>query len=432
MLPHVERYEPYPSLALAVMAGMLIGLEREQSRAPGTDAGRTFVGGIRTYPLLALIGGVATLLSRELGPWPLVIAGLGVTALISLTWFKDAEHGHVGLTTEASALLTFLLGALSLSTGVIEPLTRRVFIVSALSVTTTVLLSSKAQLRQFSTRLSRDDVIATLKFLIVAVVVLPVLPDEDFGPWGVLNPFRIGVMVALIAGIGFVGYIAMRLWGEGRGLLLTAAIGGLVSSTAVTLASAARAKQTQALAPLAALAVLVASTIMFARVLVAVFVIERRLFSALVWPLGAMAVLSLAISAVFAWRERRQAHGETKVELANPFELSSAVKFAALIVGIMLISRWAGETFGASGTYVAGALAGLADVDAITLSMANLVKKDELTVAVASRTIVLAVASNTVVKGVLSIALGGRAMGGRVLLAFGLVLALGLTVVVLQ
>jgi uncharacterized membrane protein (DUF4010 family) len=414
------------------MAGMLIGLEREQSRAPGTESGRTFVGGIRTFPLLALIGGVATLLTRTLGPWPLVIAGLGVTALISLTWFKDAESGHVGLTTEASALLTFLVGALALSTGVIEPLTRRVFVVSAVSVTATVLLSSKAQLREFSTRLSRDDVIATLKFLIVAVVVLPVLPDESFGPWGVLNPFRIGVMVALIAGIGFVGYVAMRLWGEGRGLLLTAAIGGLVSSTAVTLASAARAKQTQALAPLAALAVVVASSIMFVRVLVAVFVVERSLFVVLAWPLGAMALLSVVLCAIFAWRARRQTHGETKVDLANPFELSSALKFAALIVGIMLISRWAGATFGSSGTYVTGVLAGLADVDAITLSMANLVKTHEIEVPVAARTIVLAVASNTVVKGVLSLVLGGRAMGGRVLLAFVVVLTVGLAVVVLQ
>ncbi len=421
----METFEPYPSLALAVMAGLLIGLEREHSRVPGTEGGRAFVGGIRTYPLLALVGATAMLLSRSLGPWPLVVSGLGVIALVSLTWFKDAGAGHLGLTTEVSALLTLLLGALSLSTGIIEPLSRRVFVVSAISVTVTVLLSSKTQLREFSTRLSRDDVIATLKFLIVAVVVLPVLPDEALGPWGVLNPFRIGLMVAVIAGIGFVGYVAMRVWGQGRGLLVTAAIGGLVSSTAVTLSSAARARQTPALAPLAALGVIIASTIMFGRVLAAVFVVEQTLFEALTVPLGAMAATCVALTAWFGWQERAQPHPQAKVELINPFELSSALTFGALIVAIMLVSRWASEHFGASGTYVTGVLAGLADVDAITLTMANGVKSGALPTVVASRTIVLAVAANTVVKGLLAISLGGRAMGLRVLVSFAVVLAVG-------
>jgi uncharacterized membrane protein (DUF4010 family) len=430
MLCAVESFEPYPSLALAVMAGMLIGLEREHSRPPGPEGGRSFVGGIRTYPLLALIGGTAALLTRSMGPWPLVVSGLGVIALVSLTWVKDAGAGHLGLTTEASALLTFLLGALALTTGVIEPLSRRVFVVSAISVTVTVLLSSKTQLREFSTRISRDDVIATLKFLIVAVVVLPVLPNEALGPWGVLNPFRIGLMVALIAGIGFVGYVAMRLWGQGRGLLVTAAIGGLASSTAVTLSSAARARQNTALAPLAALAVLIASSIMFLRVMGAVFVVERSLFVALVLPLGLMAGTCVGLAIVFAWHGRGQPASESKVELINPFELSSALKFGALVVAIMLISRWASETFGAGGTYVTGALAGLADVDAITLTMANGVKSHELPVTVAARTIVLAVSSNTVVKGLMAITLGGRAMGVRVLVAFAVVLAVGALAIV--
>lgn len=421
----MDSYEPYPSLALALVAGMLVGLEREHSR-PAPDSGRGFVGGIRTYPLIALVGAVATLLAKQLGPWPLVVAGVGLGALLVMTWHRDAGAGHLGFTTEASAMLTFLLGALALSSGVVEPLSKRIFVVSAIAVTATVLLSSKTQLREFSSRLSRDDVIATLKFLIVAVVVLPVLPNEAHGPYGALNPFRIGVMVVLIAGIGFVGYVAMRLWGAGRGLLVTAAIGGLVSSTAVTLASAARARKSPALAGLSGLAVIVASSIMLVRVLAAVFALERTLFLALLPPLGAMALISTLVCGFFAWREHASnGHGE-QVELTNPFELSSSLKFASFFVVILLASRWAGDTFGANGSYVTGALAGLTDVDAITLSMTNMLKTGQVDVVVAQRTIVLAIMSNTVVKGILAFTLGGAVMGRRVAFTYAATLAGGI------
>lgn len=421
----MQQYEPYVSLALALAAGLLIGLEREQSR-PAPELCRGFLGGIRTYPLIALVGGVGVMLSKQLGAWPLAVAGLGIAALLVLTNWQDAKAGHPGLTSETSALLTFLLGALALADGVIADVQRRIFVVGSLAVATTMLLSTKASLREFSARVSKDDVLATLKFLLVAVVLLPILPNEEHGPYGVLNPYRIGFMVLLIAGIGFVGYVAMRLWGHGRGLLVTGAVGGLVSSTAVTLAASARAKQTPDLAGLAALAVIVASTIMFVRILVTVFIVERALFTPLLPPLAAMAVVGLAICAFFYVRQQKDTSTGTTVELTNPFELSSAVKFAVFFVVILVVSRWATETFGESGTYVTGALAGLTDVDAITLSMANLVKSGTLDVKVAERTIVLAACSNTLVKGGMSMVLAGGAFGRRVLAAFGLVLATGL------
>jgi len=424
----MEQYEPYPSLALALAAGLLIGLEREQSR-PMDEARRGFLGGIRTYPLIAALGAVGVLLSKQLSAWPLVVAGVGLSALLVLSHHRDAVAGHPGLTSEMSALLTFLLGALALADGAVPELTRRMFIVSALAVATTMLLSTKAQLREFSTRVSKADVIATLKFLVVAVVVLPVLPNEPLGPYGALNPYRIGFMVLLIAGIGFVGYVAMRLWGHGKGLLVTGAVGGLVSSTAVTLASAARAKQSPDLAGLAGLAVVIASTIMFARVLVTTFIVERALFWQVLPPLAAMGVTGLVLCAVLYFQRQRGKTGEATVELTNPFELSSALKFGAFFVAILVVSRWATETFGASGSYVTGVLAGLTDVDAITLSMANLVKAGQLDAVVAERTVVLACASNTVVKGVMSVVLGGVVFGKRVVFAFSVVLTVGLVLV---
>ncbi len=427
----MDRYEPFISLVLALLAGLLIGLEREQSR-PGPEEQRTFLGGIRTYPLIALLGAVSLLLSKVVGPWALVTAGLGLSILLALSYWRDSADGHSGITSESSALLTFLLGAFSVASEVMQPLSSRATVVASIAVISTLLLSAKTQLRQFTTRLSRDDVIATLKFLVVAVVALPVLPNEPLGPYGVLNPFRIGVMVALIAGVGFVGYVSMRLWGAGRGMLLTGAIGGLASSTAVTLSSAANARKNPALAKVSGLAVIIASTVMCGRLLGVLFVAEARLGRELVPALGAMAAVGLASTLFFYLRKDKQDGEASAVVLQNPFELSSALKFGALFVVVLVISRWAQHSFGSSGAYVTGLLAGTTDVDAISLSMANLVKVGDIELHVARNTVVLAVCSNTVVKAVMAMVLGGKAMGVRVVAVSAGMLIAGIVVVVVS
>ncbi|MBL8919941.1 MAG: MgtC/SapB family protein [Myxococcaceae bacterium] len=426
----MERFEPYPSLALALLVGLLIGLEREHSKKPSPEEKRGFTGGVRTYPIFALLGATSALMFEAVGPLPLFGATLGLIVFLGIGYWLDAAAGHVGLTSEASALLTFFLGALS-TAHVLEPLNQRIFVVGTIAVAATFLLSAKTELRQFSARLSRDDVIATVKFLIIAVVMLPVLPNQAFGPYGVLNPYRIGFMVLLIAGIGFVGYVAMRLFGHGKGLLITGAIGGLASSTAVTLASAARAKQTPALAKVSALAVLIASTIMFVRVLITVAAVEASLLGRLAVPLGAMAAVSLVSVAVMALRDRSHRAETGEVELTNPFELGKAFQFGAFFVFILVVSRWATDTFGTAGTYLTGLLAGLTDVDAITLSMSNLVKSNGIESDVATRTIVIAVASNTAVKAGMAVVLGGWAFGRRIVEVSAATLVIGLALAVL-
>lgn len=424
----MESFEPYPSLALALLSGLLIGLEREHSK-PGAEEKRGFTGGVRTYPIFAMLGATTALMMEKAGPLPLFGAGLGLSLFLAIGYWRDVEEGHVGLTSEGSALLTFFLGALA-TAQVIQPLRMRIFVVASIAVAITFLLSAKSELRQFSAKLSRDDVIATLKFLIIAVIVLPLLPNEPLGPYGALNPYRIGFMVLLIAGIGFVGYVAMRLFGHGKGLLITGAIGGLVSSTAVTLASAARAKQTPALAKVSALAVVIASTIMFVRVLITVAAVEISLLPKLAIPLGVMAAVSLGAVGWMAFRDRSHRSETGEVKLSNPFELRKAFQFGAFFVFILVASRWATETFGNAGTYLAGLLAGLTDVDAITLTMANLVKSKSLEPEIATRTIVIAVASNTVVKGIMAVVLGGWVFARRIVVvsAIALVLGLGLAI----
>ena len=427
----MDRYEPFVSLVLALLAGLLIGLEREQSR-PTPETQRTFLGGIRTYPLIALLGALSLMLSKAVGPWALVTAGLGLSVLLALSYWRDAAAGHTGITSESSALLTFFLGAFSVAHEVLAPLATRAVVVASIAVISTLLLSGKAELRQFTTRLSRNDVIATLKFLVVAVVALPVLPNEPLGPYGVLNPFRIGVMVTLIAGVGFVGYVSMRLWGAGRGMLLTGAIGGLASSTAVTLSSAANARKNPTLAKVSALAVIIASTVMCGRLLGVLLVAEARLGRELVFALSAMAAVGLASTLFFYLREERKDGAASVVALENPFELSSALKFGALFVVVLVVSRWAQNSFGNSGAYVTGLLAGTTDVDAISLSMASSVKAGEIDLHVARNTVVLAVCSNTVVKAVMAMVLGGGAMGGRVVAVSAGMLIAGIAVVVVS
>jgi uncharacterized membrane protein (DUF4010 family) len=256
-----------------------------------------------------------------------------------------------------------------------------------------------------------------LKFLIVAVVVLPLLPDETIGPLGVINPFNIGLMIVLIAGISFAGWVASRLFGLGkkRGLAVAALIGGLVSSTAVTLSFAGRVKKEPALAPLAAAAIVLASAIMFVRILVEVAVVYSPLLRPLALPLGAMTVAGLGAGA-YLYRGEHAAADTAAAPLRNPVELSSAIRFGLIFGAVLLASKAAQVYLGPRGIYLAAFAAGTTDVDAITLSTARLAQQG-LAPTVAVTTILIGAASNTAVKTAIAFALGSAALGRRVLIA---------------
>ena len=419
----MERLEPFLSLGLALAAGTLIGFEREQSR-PTDETKESFLGGARTLPLFALVGAVSVLLSGSVGLWFPAIAFAGVVSLLALSFAADLRTGrHRGLTSEAALLLTFLLGALSATDGAFGSTETKVYVVLAVTVVATVLLSLKPRLHAFLRKASVEDVSATLKFLLVAVVVLPQLPRRTFGPLDVLNPFDIGLMAVLIAGISFTGYVAIRLLGPSRGVLVTAAVGGLASSTAVALSFSGRAKQTPELRHGCALAVVLASTIMFPRVLVEVAVVNAALLPRVALPIAAMGLGGLVASFIL-WRRTQHRQGAPEVVFHNPFELGTAIKFAALFALVLLGAKAATTFFGSAGSYLAGALAGLTDVDAITLSMANL-SRESIPHKVASTTIFIGAVSNTLVKAGIATVVGGWAFGREVALAFGGIVAAG-------
>jgi uncharacterized membrane protein (DUF4010 family) len=423
----LDTYELFASLGLALVAGLLVGVERQQSAVTEDKPEGDFIGGSRTYPLFALLGAVAVLVSRQLGAWVMLTAFVGVLALVGLSYAGEVfRGGDRGLTSEVALLLTFLLGALSMTEGALEPLRLKAFAVLSAAVIATLLLSVKLPLHAFIAKATKEDVLATMKFLIVAVVLLPLLPDRTMGPLDALNPFKVGLMITLIGGVSFVGYVAMRVLGPGRGLMLTGIVGGLVSSTAVTLTFSKRAKEAPAIASACALAIVLASTIMCVRVVVLVGVVNRAIVDSLVPPMGAMTVVSIG-ACFMLYRESRNDHGDARAEvkLSNPFSLGSAVKLGILFAIVLFVSKAATTYAGAGGTYLTGLLAGTTDVDAVTLSMADLSKRG-LSEEVAVTTILISVASNTMVKGALAAALGGWALGKRTTLAFAASIAGGL------
>jgi uncharacterized membrane protein (DUF4010 family) len=414
----VEPYETHIALATALAVGLLVGLEREQTKPDRPGAS---LGGVRTYPIIALIGALATMLEPASMWLPLIALG-GVFALVALSYASDVrrDRDH-GATTEVSVIATYLLGALATSRGVVEPMADRLILVAGLGVALTFLLSSKPWFHRFAARVSREDFFATVKFLIVAVIVLPLLPDQAMGPLGALNPRTLGILVVTISGLSFIGYVAMRLLGARHGLLLGAALGGLVSSTAVTLSFATRTKQEPKLAPVAAGGIAVAWTIMLGRVAVLVALVDPPLLRTLAIPLGAMMLGALAGLLITF----RRTDGETgELELENPFELGSAIK-VTLAFGLVLLATKAATVYlGTRGLYLASAIAGISDVDAVTLSSAALAKGglDTDTAAVA---IAIAISVNTVVKASLAAIVGGAALGRRAAVVGALVIAAG-------
>lgn len=418
--------DAFASLGLATAAGLLIGLERQRS-APQDRRVESFLGGARTHPLVALAGGLSALAARELGVAALVVPFAGLVALVLLDYagevYRDRERG---LTSEVAMVLTFLLGVLSVSERALSPLSTRALVILAVAVVTAFLLSAKPTIHPLVSRISAQELASALGLLVLAVVVLPLLPDRTYGPYDALNPFQIGVLIVLISAISFAGYAGMRVLGPRRGLGLTGLLGGLVSSTAVTLAMSSHAREKPAIADSAALAVMLASTMMFVRVMVVVGLVNPSLLGWVAYPMAAAAAGGAGTSFVLWRRSRTVAAATGPVAFSNPLEIATAIRFAAVFAVVLVGAKAATVHLGEAGAYVAGVVAGSTDVDAITLSMARLSGRD-LSPRVASTAIFLGTASNTVVKGAMSLVAGGWPFGRRILAAQLVTLTVGAT-----
>ena len=411
---------------VAVAARALIGIERQQSQALQN---RPHLGGVRTFPLIALTGALVGLSSYALGIWPVLIAMGILGVFLGVEYYQEWRAGvSPGIITEIAALITFLLGTLAVLPGLPLPTGQRYLVIIASAAVVMALLSFKEPLHQVVERFSVDDKYATAKFVILALVVLPLLPNKTYGPFDVLNPFNIGLMVVLIAGLSFIGYVAVRLVGTKRGLAFTGFLGGLVSSTAVTVSLASKTRQDKRLLAPATMAMLTAWSTMFVRMLVIVGILDPTLLMKL-WPLGVMAVAGYITALVFYLQLRGDAVAGSELSFRNPFELAPAFRFGLLYAAVIFVSKAAQVLLGDRGLYASSIFSGLADVDAITLSVLRF-HQEGMAAHTAVTAITLAALTNTIVKAAIATWLAGGRMGRYVLTA-GLIILLAGGVAVL-
>jgi uncharacterized membrane protein (DUF4010 family) len=400
----------------ALLIGILIGVERE--RAADLREMRLFAG-VRTISLIALAGCAGALLSDIMqSPWPLVVVILSIGGLIVAAYMRLSGDGS---TSEVAAFIALLCGALCYW--------QYISLAAAIAVVTTVLLSFKGEMHGFVHRLSTEDIYSTLKFAAITAIILPILPDRSFGPppFDALNPYRIWLMVVFISAISFMGYVLMKVVNVRHGIALTGLLGGLVSSTAVTLSFGRRSREQSDLSAHFAIAITIAWAIMFLRVLVQIAVINGTLFTILWLPLLA-AALVLAGYATFLYMRRKDDSSE-EVTIANPFELKPALTFGAIYALTLLISSAAQLYFGNIGLYVSSTFAGLADVNAVTLSMAELSSRPNgVDLYVAAESVVLAVLSNTIVRSIMVFGTGSSSL--RRFMLPSVILAIVVTVAV--
>lgn len=406
--------------AAALGLGVLLGLERQR-----TYTREEGFAGVRTFALIALLGATTAFLQSQLDlQWLAVVGFVAVALLVVVSYAITAQKGDIGITTEVTALLTFLLGGLCVW--------GHVGLAAAMAVASLLLLSLRDWLHRLAARIESSDVEATLKFAIITLIILPLLPNQNFGPppLDVINPYRIWLMVVLISGLNFISYILVKVMGQEHGLGLTGLLGGLVSSTAVTLGFSQRSKQEPDLAPAFALGILLAWTVMFFRVVIEVGVVNLALAGRLALGVGLMGGINLLIC-LFLWRRNRTRETGTVASGHNPFELGEAIKFGLLFGAITFAAKAAEVYLGDAGLYLAGAVAGLSDVDAISLSMANLAAANPDSLGVAARTVIIAVLSNTLVKSGMIVSLAAPALRRVMLPSTALLLVAGVVAAVL-
>jgi uncharacterized membrane protein (DUF4010 family) len=378
---------------VALAIGMLLGFERERSHK------RTLPAGSRSFALLSLLGAVAA----TFGPWAVVAGLVGVTALMALAYFRTSTEDP-GTTTEIAAVVAFLLGALAYG---------RPGIAVALAVVVVGLLASKSRIHRFArdivTEVEMEDAI---KFFVVAFVVLPLLPNQPMGPYGVLNPAKVWLLVVLLTGIGWLGYVGVRALGAERGLMVTGLAGGFVSASATT-ASMGRLSRTAGVrAPLAS--ALAASLATFVQLLIVIGYVDPAVLRRL-WPPVLAAALVLFVVAGYVYRgARRDNHAAPAADgtpEGRPFALKPALLLAAVLVFALLVGRWGADVLGPRGAVLGAFGAGLADAHAGSVAAASLAAKGDISVSTALLAIAAALGSNLLVKCALAFSSGGRSFG---------------------
>ncbi|MBT9591156.1 MAG: MgtC/SapB family protein [Thiobacillus sp.] len=402
-----------PRYVVALAIGLLMGLERE--RNPAAKAG------LRTFALTALLAVLTAHLATVLGePWLTGIGMLLVGAMMIAAYMHSPTQADSdpGTTTVAALLLCYGLGILVWH--------NEIQLAVMLGIAATVLLYFKPELRGISQKLSRRDLLSVLQFAVLALIILPLLPNQSYGPYGALNPYQIWWMVVLIAGVGLAGYAALRLVGQQRGAVMLGLLGGLVSSTATTLSFSRHARANRALMPTAVTVIVLANLVVLARLGVLAAVLAPAVLPQLL-PVLLGGLVVGGLGAAYGVQQLRPQGDPPALEMSNPTELRTALGFGLMYGVVLLAAAWLSDWLGTGGLYGVALVSGLTDVDAITLSSLRLHNLDKLSVAVLVNVITLAVLANLAFKSTLALTIGGWQMARHAIAGMGTV-GLGLVV----
>lgn len=405
-------------LGIALAIGLLIGLERGWHTRDKAEGMR--IAGLRTYGLIALLGGLWGILAQQSDILLMGFIFLSVALVLLIAYSKSLnKFEDYSITSIIASLITFTLGALTVFGNTM--------LASATAVVITLLLGFKPLLHGWINKLEQNELEATLKLLLISVVLLPILPNKSFDPWGVINPYLIWGMVVLITGISYAGYFAIRIVGYRHGPVLTGLFGGLVSSSVLTINLSRLSKTYPSMQDALSAGILTACATMFVRTLLLASILNPALLQLLLPALSIMGSSTYLI-AYLLWKNSTEFQGNEDMKLDNPFQLGMAIKFGAFLVSILLLSKILQFNFGDMGTYGLAAVSGLADVDPIVLSMSQF-SKEGLELNIAAKAILIAVAVNSGIKSAIAFVIGDMALGLRVslTLAFAVIAGLILT-----
>ena len=395
-------------LLVSLGIGLLIGLEREYSAKINQE--ESFAG-IRTFVFLVLLGFIGALLNYLFSPW--IFAGIlfAVILFIGISYWSTSMRGDIGGTTEFSALIAFFLGSLTLIGYIEISLIMTVFVV--------VFLSAKVHLHTIVGKITRTEMYDFLRFVVAALLIFPFLPDIHTGPFLAINPHEIGWVILLTSGLGFLGYVLMKFLGTGKGILLTGIVGGMVSSTLVTWIFARKSNENQLLSSICATAILAASSLMILRVFIWIIIFNVNLIYNLLFPM--FLVLITGVSTAFYFNSKSS--GENKyydhtVQPGNPLNMQGAIVFGVIYSLVILMINYTNSMFGETGIYLSSAVAGLTDIDAISISVSKL-SLSGISILTAQNAILIAVFCNTLIKLLIVMWFGSAQLRLHVLIGYG-------------
>ena len=410
-------FELIQQFGAALALSTLIGLEREQKKKSNDHLS---FAGVRSFSLIGLLGALAFyLLNVSLAAFVLV-SSVFFALIVASYVVVGFRSGRIGITTELAAIVTFLVGGLCVSGNYM--------LAVAVSLVTLAVLYFKEPIHKWAHGINSEEILSTIKFVIIAFIILPLLPNQGFGPYEVFNPYVIWLMVVFISGISFASYIAIKWIGPRKGIGLTGFLAGLISSTALSMSYSRESKVNKKIVNPYVFAIVVASTAMYFRVLLEIFVLNREMVLMAAIPMGAMALVGIVASIWFwCWKDKGACERLSKkdYEVKSPFRLMPALQFGLFFAVILFVSKLGHEYLGDKGTYLVSFISGFVDMDAITVSMAKL-GQNGLGHEVAVTSITIAAVANTLFKGSLFLIFGSRKTAFRVLMVFGLMILAGL------